>query len=65
MAGGRGKKATAADEPSTIQVAIRLPMGAIRRAEAIRGKSKITVTRANVLREAVMRGLEVLEREYK
>lgn len=60
-----GKRPKTEAETATMQVAIRLPREAVRRAEAIGAKSKISVTRTNVLREAVMRGLDVLEREYK
>jgi len=55
------------------QVGVRLPADVIRRVDALRGKlakdatlsALGAVTRSTVLKLAVTRGLDVLEKEYK
>lgn len=56
-----------------VQISIRVPKDALKRAETLRSKvakdktlaAVGKVTRSTVLRLAFMRGLEALEREYK
>jgi hypothetical protein len=55
------------DDDSTIQLAIRFPLSTIRRLDAIAERSSaipgVTASRSDLLRAAVLRGLEVLDRE--
>ena len=57
----------------TEQVSLRLPVATLQRAEALRAKvhaesavsTVAPITRATVLKLAVIRGLEALEREHR